>query len=135
VCTNQWVPSMQLVLHACKKWLPKSHILVFNCHVASEIVAFLLLPLCLALPSPWPQPHVNLHMCKIASCCKIDHICAFVYVHAWQFMPISDLPPLNSENIFCENNEDDMLKIIIIIIGYTLNNFTSHITMDHGKNQ
>jgi hypothetical protein len=74
-------------------------------------------------------------MCKLASPCKIDHVCAFVYVHAWQFMPTSGFPPQNNENIFCENNEDDMLKIIIIIIGYTSNNFTSHIIMDHGKNQ
>jgi hypothetical protein len=27
---------------------------------------------------------------------------------------------------FCENIEVDMLKIIIIIIGYTLNNFITH---------
>ncbi len=26
-----------------------------------------------------------------------------------------------------------MLKIILIIIGYTLNNFITHLTTDHGK--
>jgi hypothetical protein len=30
---------------------------------------------------------------------------------------------------FSENMKFDMLKIIIIIIGYTLNNFTTHITI------
>ncbi len=36
--------------------------------------------------------------------------------------------PQNSEMKFCEKYEADMLKIIIIIIAYTLNNFTNHIT-------
>jgi hypothetical protein len=40
---------------------------------------------------------------------------------------------------FCEKYEvDDMLKIIIIIVGYTLNNFTNSyhniIIVDDGKN-
>jgi hypothetical protein len=38
--------------------------------------------------------------------------------------------PQNSEMKFCENmTSGDMLKIIIIIIGYDLNNFTTHITI------
>jgi hypothetical protein len=36
--------------------------------------------------------------------------------------------PQNSEMKFFENMKFDMLKIIIIIIGYILNNFTTHIT-------
>jgi len=35
---------------------------------------------------------------------------------------------INSEMKFCENMKLNMLKIILIIIGYTLNNFTTHIT-------
>jgi hypothetical protein len=37
---------------------------------------------------------------------------------------------------FCEKYDIDMLKIIIIIIGYTMNNFTyscNNIIIDHGK--
>jgi len=30
---------------------------------------------------------------------------------------------------FCENMKVEMLKIIILIIGYILNNFTTHITI------
>jgi len=30
---------------------------------------------------------------------------------------------------FCENMKVEMLKIIIVIIGYILNNFTTHITI------
>ncbi len=37
--------------------------------------------------------------------------------------------PQNSEMKICEKHEVDILKIIIIIIGYTLNNFTTHITI------
>jgi len=37
--------------------------------------------------------------------------------------------PQNSEMKFCEKYEVDMLKIIIILIGYTLNNFTTYITI------
>jgi hypothetical protein len=37
--------------------------------------------------------------------------------------------PQNSEMKICEKYEVDMLKIIIIIIGYILNNFTTHITI------
>ncbi len=37
--------------------------------------------------------------------------------------------PQNSEMKICEKYEVDMLKIIIIFIGYTLNNFTTHITI------
>jgi len=35
--------------------------------------------------------------------------------------------PQNNEMKFYEKYEVEMLKIIIIIIGYTLNNFTTHI--------
>jgi len=35
----------------------------------------------------------------------------------------------NSEMKFCENYEVEKLKIIIIIIGYTLNNFTTLFTI------
>jgi hypothetical protein len=31
--------------------------------------------------------------------------------------------------IFCEKYEVDMLKIIILIIGYTLNNLATHVTI------
>jgi len=37
--------------------------------------------------------------------------------------------PQNSEMKFCEKYEIDMLKIIVIIIVYILNNFTTHITI------
>jgi len=37
--------------------------------------------------------------------------------------------PQKREMKFCEKYEVDMLKIIIIIIGYTLNNFTTHTTI------
>jgi hypothetical protein len=37
--------------------------------------------------------------------------------------------PQNNEVKICEKYEVDMLKIIIIIIGYTLNNFIIHITI------
>ncbi len=37
--------------------------------------------------------------------------------------------PQNSEMNFCENNEVTLLKIIIIMIAYTWNNFTSHMTI------
>jgi hypothetical protein len=37
--------------------------------------------------------------------------------------------PQNNEMKFCEKYEVDILKIIIIIVGYTLNNFTTHITI------
>jgi hypothetical protein len=37
--------------------------------------------------------------------------------------------PHNSEMKICENMKVNMLKIIIIIIGYTLNNFTTHMTI------
>ncbi len=37
--------------------------------------------------------------------------------------------PQNSEMKICEKYEVDMLKITIIIIGYILNNFTTHITI------
>jgi hypothetical protein len=37
--------------------------------------------------------------------------------------------PQNSEMKYCEKYEVDMLKIIIIIIGYIQNNFTTHITI------
>jgi hypothetical protein len=38
--------------------------------------------------------------------------------------------PQNSEMKFCQNMKlVDMLKIIIIIVGYTLNNVTTHITI------
>jgi len=35
----------------------------------------------------------------------------------------------NNEMKICEKYEVDMLKIIIIIIGYNLNNFTTHMTI------
>ncbi len=35
----------------------------------------------------------------------------------------------NNEMKICEKYEVNMLKIIIIIVGYTLNNFTTHITI------
>jgi hypothetical protein len=38
-------------------------------------------------------------------------------------------PPQNSEMKICEKYGVDMLKIIIIIIGYTLHNFIIHITI------
>jgi hypothetical protein len=37
--------------------------------------------------------------------------------------------PQNSETNFCEKYEGDMLKIIIIMMGYTLNNFITHMTI------
>jgi hypothetical protein len=37
--------------------------------------------------------------------------------------------PQKREMKICEKYEVDMLKIIIIIIGYTLNNFTIHTTI------
>ncbi len=37
--------------------------------------------------------------------------------------------PQNNEMKICEKYEVDMLKIIIIIIGYTLNDSTIHITI------
>jgi len=37
--------------------------------------------------------------------------------------------PQNKEMKICENMNFDMLKIIIIILGYTLNNFITHITI------
>ncbi len=36
--------------------------------------------------------------------------------------------PQNSGTIFCEKYEVDMLKIIMIFIGYTLTNFITHMT-------
>jgi hypothetical protein len=51
---------------------------------------------------------------------------------------LSSNNPQNSEMKFGEKIEVDMLKIIITIIGYILNNFTTHITIlyivDDGKN-
>jgi hypothetical protein len=43
----------------------------------------------------------------------------------------------NSEPNFCENMKFDILKVIIIIIGYTLNIFhysDNNIIADHGNN-
>jgi hypothetical protein len=40
--------------------------------------------------------------------------------------PLND--PQKSESTFCEKYEVDKLKIIIIIIGYILNNITTHMT-------
>ncbi len=37
--------------------------------------------------------------------------------------------PQNNEMKICEKYEVDMLKIIIIIIGYNVNNFITHITI------
>jgi len=37
--------------------------------------------------------------------------------------------PRNDEIKICEKYEVDMLKIIIIIIGYIINNFITHITI------
>jgi hypothetical protein len=42
--------------------------------------------------------------------------------------------PQTTETNFCEKYEIDMLKIIIIMIGYTLNNFFTQMIIDHGKN-
>jgi hypothetical protein len=37
--------------------------------------------------------------------------------------------PQNSETIFCEKYEVHMLKIIIMMIGYTLSNFIIHLAI------
>jgi len=41
--------------------------------------------------------------------------------------------PQTTETNFCEKYEVGMLKIIIIMIGYTLNNFFTQMIIDHGK--
>jgi hypothetical protein len=39
--------------------------------------------------------------------------------------------PQNSETNFCEKNEVDKMKIIIILIAYTLNNFPNHMKISY----
>jgi hypothetical protein len=46
-----------------------------------------------------------------------------------EYLTLRSVSSQNSEMKFYENNEVDMLKIIIIIIGYILNNFTTLITI------
>ncbi len=53
-----------------------------------------------------------------------------MYFYYLTLMSVSSLyNSQNSEMKFCEKYEVEMLKIIIIITGYTLNNFTTHITI------
>jgi hypothetical protein len=54
----------------------------------------------------------------------------FYYLILWSISSLNN--PQNSEMKFCENMVD-MLKIIIIIIGYILNNFTTHIILSMWK--
>jgi hypothetical protein len=61
-------------------------------------------------------------------CSVIDRAVATSYLTRRSV--VSSNNPQNSEMKFGEKYEFDMLKIIIIIIiGYILNNFTTHITI------
>jgi hypothetical protein len=61
---------------------------------------------------------------------QLGHFWHYYVIYYLTLRLVSSLNnPQNREMKFCEKYEIDMLKIIIIIIGYILNNFTTHITI------
>jgi len=62
-------------------------------------------------------------------CSSLDFVFGNKFTYLTLMVVLSLNNPENNEMIFFWKYKIDMLKIIIILIGYTLNNFTTHMTI------